>query len=264
MHSPFDLLAETYDTDFTESAIGQLQRKQAWELLHDVLSVSCKPMRILEINCGTGEDALKLAGLGHSVVATDASEVMIQKAKQKATLPGQNIQFVVCPFDDLYGLLNQESFDMVISNFGGLNCIDEIALERLARTLSAMLVPGGKLFLVMLSRNCLWEMFYFSLKGRIKTALRRRQLALFNAGGVSMPVYYYSPKTVRKIFKRYYTHIRTRPVGLIVPPSYLEKQFIKHQQLLHRLADLDRKWSRYAALANLADHFCIIFQKKNP
>ena len=83
--SPFDLMAETYDADFTTSAIGKAQRKQVWDCLLPLLNASRKTLKILEINCGTGHDAIQLCNLGHSVTATDASEAMIGKARQKMT-----------------------------------------------------------------------------------------------------------------------------------------------------------------------------------
>jgi ubiquinone/menaquinone biosynthesis C-methylase UbiE len=263
MSSPFDILAENYDRDFTSTAIGQLQRKQVWTLLYQVLNTYHKPARILEINCGTGEDALQLAKLGHSVVATDASEVMIKKATQKAALSAAGIQFLVCPFEDLSRHFSEERFDLVISNFGGLNCISETALTRLSEELSAMLCPEGKLFMVVMSRSCLWETLYHSLKGNINTAFRRqRRSVVFRAGTFSMPVYYYSPRVLKRIFAHSYQHLRTRAVGFFVPPSYLEQQFLNRKHWLSWLSSLEQKWNRYAVLAGFADHFCIMFEKK--
>ena len=75
--SPFDTLAETYDADFSSSAIGLMQRKRVWKWLVPLLNESGRSLNILEINCGTGEDAIRLASMGHRVIATDASAAMI-------------------------------------------------------------------------------------------------------------------------------------------------------------------------------------------
>src|SRR4051794_8659360 len=96
---PFDILAETYDADFTQSQIGKLQRKRVWKFLKDVLRTYNRPLQILEINCGTGEDALKLATMGHTVIATDASKVMIEKAQQKletSNISSDQVEFLQC------------------------------------------------------------------------------------------------------------------------------------------------------------------------
>lgn len=180
MHFPFDIMAETYDTEFTHSNIGQLQRKQVWEFLFPVLTLYSKPLKILEINCGTGEDAVRLACLGHSVIATDISEKMIEKARYKTALLKEDLEFFVCSFENLALHFNDKKFDLIISNFGGLNCIDKNAVEKLGLQLSEMLQPNGKLFLVLMGRYCLWEIIYFSIRGRINTAFRRqRKSAIF-------------------------------------------------------------------------------------
>ena len=156
MHSPFDIMAETYDADFTNTVIGQLQRKQVWELLEPVLKSYQKPVKILEINCGTGEDALELSRAGHFVTATDGSATMIEKARQKAVLAGENnIHFDVCRFDELYHHFRGDRFDLVISNFGGLNCINSDEMRTLSSQLSSLLYDGGKLFFVIMGRSCL-------------------------------------------------------------------------------------------------------------
>ncbi len=81
----FNVLAGTYDTAFTESLIGQAQRRVSYKWLQPLLAG--KPgMQLLEINCGTGADACWIASQGHSVVATDGSPAMIDKARQKTTI----------------------------------------------------------------------------------------------------------------------------------------------------------------------------------
>lgn len=264
MHSPFDIMAETYDADFTNTAIGQLQRKQVWELLKPVLNAYQKPVKILEINCGTGVDALELSRAGHFVTATDGSATMIEKARQKAVLAGENnIRFAVCRFDELYHHYRGDKFDLVISNFGGLNCINSDEMKKLALQLCSLLEDGGKLFFVIMGRSCLWEILYYLGRGKPATAFRRKKRSvLFQAGEAEMPVFYYSPSNLKKIFHSLYTYCHSSPVGLFIPPSYLENKFATRKHWLNNLSRLEMRFSKYAAFSNLADHFCIVFQKK--
>ena len=66
----FDALAERYDGMFTNSLIGRAQRDAVWSMA--IRTFKCGD-RILELNCGTGEDALFLAHHGITVLACDAS-----------------------------------------------------------------------------------------------------------------------------------------------------------------------------------------------
>ena len=73
---PNDHIASTYDASFTRTPIGQLQRKQVWTYLEKI-TLELKGLDILELNCGTGEDAVLFSEKGFYIVATDVSEEML-------------------------------------------------------------------------------------------------------------------------------------------------------------------------------------------
>ena len=79
---PFDNFSETYDSQFTNSVTGREQRRIVREYLEKRVSPG---MDVLEMNCGTGEDAFFLAGLGCNVLATDASSGMINQCLKKTS-----------------------------------------------------------------------------------------------------------------------------------------------------------------------------------
>lgn len=260
----FDLLAQNYDAEFTSSQIGRLQRNRVWYYLTPLLNAANRKLSILEINCGTGEDALQLGALGHSVMATDAAPVMIEKAKSKLNAllnSASDIQFETCAFSELPYLCKDKQFDLIFSNFAGLNCIPKNELEQLCIDLAVMVKPAGYLFMVLLSPYCLREIFYYGIRGRFKTAFRRlKGSARFTVNDHTMPVYYYAPGKIRSIFSQLFTFIKSQPVGLFIPPSYLEYKFINNKKKLDKLDRLEAKWHP-SFLSSFADHFCIIFKK---
>jgi SAM-dependent methyltransferase len=54
-------------------------------LIQAISSVPIKPCKALDIGCGTGDNAIWLSQRGFQVVAVDASEIAIAKAKEKAS-----------------------------------------------------------------------------------------------------------------------------------------------------------------------------------
>lgn len=259
----FDTLAQNYDVDFTTSRIGQLQRKRVHFFLTAVLNRMNRPLKILEINCGTGEDALWLASLGHNVTATDASSVMIEKAKaklqQSLTVPG--VKFLQCPFNELINEFGNEKFDLIFSNFGGLNCIDANALKQLSNDLSGLTKENGELFFVIMAKYCAWEIAYYCMKAKFKTAFRKiKKQTGFAIDKTTMPVYYYSPGEIKKIFSRQFNYNNKKPVGFFIPPSYLENHFKTREKQLQRLNRWEEKFPP-GVLAGFADHYCISFTK---
>ncbi|MEJ7738083.1 MAG: methyltransferase domain-containing protein [Chitinophagaceae bacterium] len=264
LQSPFDVLADTYDSVFTDSLIGRMQRQRVWKQLSGLLRLYDRPLDILEINCGTGEDALQLARLGHRVTATDASAKMIERARLKAGSAGcdhKQLQFITCPFSQLGPQFHEQKFDLVLSNFGGLNCVSARELFQLSSALSSLLVTSGRLFLVLMGDFCLWEMGYFALRAKFKMAFRRQQhQPVYRANGHDMPVFYHSPKKLKKCLYPLFSITAISPVGLFIPPSYLEKWFSRHRNWLNKLNKWENNWG-YPVFSSLADHYCIIFNK---
>lgn len=166
----FSPVARTYDAAFTETLVGRMQRQIVWDALEALLQD--RPLRVLEINCGTGEDACWLARRGCWVLATDASPAMVAVAQEKARQEGLPVETRVCDFSGLAQLAERD-FDLVLSNFGGLNCIPPDELAALWPVLLDKLRPGGHLVAVLMGRFCWWESLYFLIKGQWRQAFRR-------------------------------------------------------------------------------------------
>src|SRR5437879_10338773 len=77
---PFDAVADAYDDTFSNSSIGRAQRRMVWMETDRTFHPG---QRVLEINCGTGIDALHLAARGIEVVACDSSPRMIAVARRR-------------------------------------------------------------------------------------------------------------------------------------------------------------------------------------
>jgi cyclopropane fatty-acyl-phospholipid synthase-like methyltransferase len=82
---------------------------------------------ILELNSGTGEDALYFARKGFKVHATDISAGMQNELKGKAISAGLqgSITKEICSYTQLSELENRGPYDLIFSNFAGLNCTGE-------------------------------------------------------------------------------------------------------------------------------------------
>ncbi len=254
----FDTIAARYDEGFTQTATGRLQRA----VVHAFLEHKIAPgAEVLELNCGTGEDAVWLARRGCRVLATDLSAEMVQCAADKARAArlGDSIQTQVLDIRALAAgapPLSGRRFDLVLSNFGGLNCLSPADMQRLGRILPALLNPGGYFVAVVMGRFCWWETLYFMCKARFKAAFRR-----FSAGPVEarldafsqVSTWYYNPASFGRFFPD--LEIKTvQPVGFWLPPSYLDRWFARRPGLLRALDFLEKK-CRGRLWAVAADHF---------
>ena len=260
MHNDFDLAATQYDHVFTFSKIGIAQRHLVFKYLAPTINNS-KKLSILELNCGTGEDAIQLANLGHYVMATDISEKMIHVAKSK-THP-KNLIFKVHDINLITEHTFNDTFDLIFSNFGGLNCLSESQLDLFFKKFVNLLKPNGKLILVIMPKNCLWERIYFSLKGNFKKAKRRNtaQSVVANVDGSQVSTWYYNPEQIVSLSKNLYIEELIKPIGLFIPPSYLETSLLTKKPMFNMLIKFEQFFNT-SFLSKYADHFLIQLTKK--
>jgi ubiquinone/menaquinone biosynthesis C-methylase UbiE len=260
----FDTAAAEYDTAFSFSQTGTLQRKRVHHFLKKQ-AASLNGKNVLELNCGTGEDALWLAGYGAKVLATDQSANMMAQLQSKLQeAQGLDIHTMQCAFNEVMHKLPLQSADFILSNFGGLNCISSVQMASLASNLELIAKDDAQLALVVMSKKCWWEKIYFRLKGN-KQAARRRQSdgpVTVSFGSEVLPVWYYHPREIEKIFAAGFTKLYQKPVGIFLPPSYMEGYFEKRKWLLKFLYGTEKLLGHCSFLAPYADHYLIVFKKR--
>ena len=263
MDNSFDPVADLYDETFSNTRIGKAQRDIVWKYLRKKNLIN---KNILELNCGTGVDAIYLAQKNR-VTATDASEVMlgITEAKIYQDDLQSNCKTILWNLNDQFTGDKEEKYDLIFSNFGGLNCISPEALKNLSSELYSLLKPGGEMIFVVMGRKCLWESFYFLLKGKFRSIFRRRKkealIALIGENSF-IKTWYYSPKQLKRILETNFNFTLQKPVGFFIPPSYLESYFKQKKGFLRFLVRMERSISSVSILSNYADHYLMQLVKK--
>lgn len=264
MGVPFDHIASSYDASFTRTPIGQLQRKQVWSYLEKI-TTQLPGLDILELNCGTGEDAVLFSEKGFNIVATDVSEEMLKVTQEKVQQYSmqRKISSHYLDLDTFDDTLFQKKFDLVFSNFGGLNCINPESMQKLFDKIPAVLSPEGRFVAVIMPRFCLWESLYFTCKFQFGNILRRWTKNSVDAGlhGSKVKTWYYSPSQI-KSWAAKFSVVRAKPIGFALPPSYLQKFFSKHKTFLGRLDNLEKKLNKWSSLSGMADHYLIDLKLK--
>lgn len=103
---------------------------------------------VLDVGCGTGENALLLASQGHETWGIDSSATAIERARLKALARRSTAVFLEGDALRLDGL--GRAFDTVIDS-GCFHVFDDEDREAYARSVGAVLQPGGRLHLLCLS-----------------------------------------------------------------------------------------------------------------
>lgn len=263
MNNTFDSAAASYDQDFTNSPIGKIQRKQVLDFLDS--SIPSNPINVLEVNCGTGEDAIWLAKKGHTVVCTDLSNEMLKEVESKVERENLENKINVQQLDlkSIHSDSVKGEFDLIFSNFAGLNCLDPKELSKALEVLSSFLKPNGKLILVFLGKFCAWETKYFLMKGQWKKAFRRftKEAVVADVNGEKVKTWYYSIAEIKELTKSTLAVTKRKAIGTFVPPSYLNPWFKNKLWLLNIFAFLDNIYGTMGIFTSLSDHYLIELEK---
>jgi len=257
----FSSQAKKFDALYSGDTIIQYKRERVRQ---HVLQFILPDNDVLELNSGTGEDAIWFAQQGHKVHATDIAEGMQQQLQQKVR--ALNLQHLVSnelvSFTRLENLQQQKKYDYIFSNFAGLNCTGE--LDKVLQSFSALLRPGGKITLVILPGFCLWE-FLLLFKGKFKTAFRRqfgRKGVKAHVEGTYFTCWYYNPAFIKHQLQNEFELLAAEGLCTLVPPSYMEGFAEKHPRLYKFLKAKEDKWKSKWPWKCIGDYYIISFQKK--
>lgn len=259
----FNKQAPVFDSIYGNDTIVNYKRKRVREHVEKFISPHSS---ILELNAGTGEDAIYFARQGHRVYAIDISEKMLNELNNKITGILQLQSLITteqCSYTELNNLHNTGPYDYIFSNFAGLNCTNK--LDKVLDSFSYLLKPGGYATLVVLPKFCLWE-FLLLFKGKFRTAFRRfsgSKGASAKIEGEKFRCWYYNPSYIKSYLKDTFKVTSLEGLCTLVPPSYIEgfaeKHPGKYKWLMRREEKLKSKWP----WRSTGDYYIITLQKKD-
>ncbi len=271
----FDALAERYDAHFSDHPLGRALRQAVWRHVDMVVDPG---MGVLDLGCGTGEDALHLARRGAHVVAVDASAAMLRAARAKAETAGvaDRVQWVRADLDrgplpiripmlngDRSASARSGPFDAAITDFGVLNCLSPAAWRSLGTDLVACLRPGGQLVAVVMGPLCGWETLWYAARGDFGRALRRREAGgvVADLGSGPFTVRYPGLRTLAAAFAPGFRLVEAAAIGSVLPPTYAAGWLEARPRALAWLARMDRRVERGRLAVALADHYLARFER---
>lgn len=257
--SAFDTIAAEYDDVFSESAIGRAQRSVVWREMDRVFH---REQRVLEINCGTGIDAIHLARRGVHVEACDSASRMIALAQRRAAAADLPVQFRCLPIERMDEIAPAIPYDGVLSNFSGLNCVGD--LRAVARNLSRLTKPGGRAVLCVFGTFCLWEVFWYLSAREPRKAfrrLRRRSMEATLGPYATVTVHYRTVTALRKLLAPYFRLERRQGAGILVPPTYAACVVSRFPRLFGLAVRADRFIGRCPLIRSFSDHTVLTFER---
>jgi SAM-dependent methyltransferase len=253
--TPFDALAARYDRAFTDTTVGRWMRSAVWRRSDALFAPGS---HVLEINCGTGEDAVHLAGRGVRVTATDAAPAMVAEAQAKVTRAGVAglVDVQPLPIESIDARLGP--FDGLLSNFGGLNCVTDLPAAMAG--LAAVLRRGAPALVCLMGPCVPWEWAWFLGHGDTRKAFRR-----LRPGGArwrGLTIRYPTVAAVRKACAPAFRITRVAALGAVMPPPFAETWAVEHPRLAGCCRDVERRLETCWPLPWLADHVIVELERR--
>jgi len=241
----FDRHAAVYDKVFLSSQI----RTEVWQVADPLFQPGS---RILDLGCGTGEDAIHFSQRGIHVTAIDLSPEMIARlrAKSAGIVHGEVADMQSYSF-------GRRRFDGIFSNFGALNCSADLSwFGKLARS---SLTPGSHVVVTAMGRFYPLEFAVFLLKCQPDLALRRfRRPATATIEGLKIDVHYHSVRAIRSALGREFRLCRVLGLRSLLPVPGLEH--LERFSALRLLKPIDRWICRNRLTAACSDHFVSVWE----
>ena len=216
--------------------------------------------RILELNAGTGLDALYFVSQGHRIHATDLSDGMISQIKRK--IQQNDIASQLTCQQLSYTELDKSSekgFDYVFSNFGGLNCVRD--LSQVTQNLPGLLNDEAYITLVIMPPVSPWELTWV-LKGDLQKAVRRlrKEGAVAHLEGEYFKTYYHSLSEIRRSLRPFFELIACESLALVSPPPHCTTFPVKHRHIYNFLRGSDKLLRHLYPFNRCGDHLIATFQ----
>jgi SAM-dependent methyltransferase len=257
----FDSVAGDYDGEGGNNAAIRDMRAEMWTWLDAVFAPAS---RLLDLGCGTGLDAVRMALAGHHVTATDWSAEMVRRTADRAARErlGDRVLTLHVGAHELGRVTETGAYDGAYSNLGALNCVPD--LGEVSHQCARLIRPGGRLVFSVIGRVCPWEVSHYMLRGRwARVSVRYAHgQAPVRLNQRTVWTCYYTPREFYRPFRELFSLTHYRGLCVFVPPPYLIGFRERHPEWHRRLWRIDRQVAGWPLLRGLGDHFLIVMRKR--
>jgi SAM-dependent methyltransferase len=217
--------------------------------------VAERALRVLDFNCGAGDDLARFLARGWRVVGCDGSPGMLRRAAARCApeLAGGRLELFAGQAHELGPTsFGRRAFDLIFSTIGGFAYLDDAGFVDAHRALAEMLAPGGVMVLAHLTPFCLAESVYHLAHLAPRAAVKRwRGLVRIEVRGQPMTMHLRSPRRLRRLLAGTVRIEHLLPLLVWTPP--FQTGFRPRGPALAGLARLERATGAFAPLAAIAD-----------
>lgn len=267
LEARFDRVAQVYDATYGPPNQGENGSALMGWLRHHHLDVLRglfpKGAALLDIGCGTGEEAFALVQAGYCVLGVDISPAMVRQSQIKAAVHGfrLGVNFRALPAGRLEELDERGPFQGAYASLGTLNTEPDLAT--FANQLHLLLEPGAAFVAMVMSRHCAYEILSNFFRFKSRETLRRGsdwQETRAGTGGVVAPVKFYTPREFAAAFEPHFTPESVCAFPLWLPPVHNQHVYQPDAKRFQRLENWNDRMCSWPGFRAWGDHFLMVLR----
>lgn len=216
----WDKYALDYQNLLVKDTVYYLTKEMMHLIVDKETDASGKCLKVLDVNCGTGNDFPFFFDRNWQVDACDGSPGMLNKAAENynAYLENGHLNLYLGLLEELENnSFEGEYYDLIFSVTGGFSYVDDEQLMSINKKLKGFLKKDGKLIVAHLNSLCLPEMIYRALK--LKNPFYRLKSRLnVNIKNEDHFMYLRNPGQLKKIYLPDFGNIKFYPLLALTPP----------------------------------------------
>jgi len=255
----YDALAGRYDALPRENRINAYMRRASLAALTGTFRSG---MRVLEIGCGTGDEALALAERGVDVIGIDASEGMVLRAREKAEETGASKRVSFFRMDAReVGELAADLRGRLDGAFASFSLAYEPDLRPVAAGLHELLAADAPLLASVPSRVCFVELL--AACAVLRPSLPGRRLRPWHdhkVGDAAVPIRTFTPETLAAAFAPEFALVGIDGLAALVPPAYTNRAYARLDGLADGIEAIDARIRTRFPFRYVGDHFLARFR----
>jgi len=219
LRTAFDCAANAIDAIAINNPVNAWMRN---ECRRELLALYPEKSTLIEIGCGTGVDAVFLAERGHRIAATDISDRMVERARERiaaADLGGRVLVFRG-RLDQVASELERSEWSPFDGAYANFSLAYEDSLRGVARIVHRLVKPSGCFLFTVPNRLCISEPAVALFRLRIarlgdRLRVRRSLRDLFRIeASLGLPVFMPPPALYRPSFEALRANLESFDNGL--------------------------------------------------
>lgn len=253
----FSAASEIYDRKVLSNFINVNIRNRELQILY---RYSSNAKNILEIGCGTGEEAKRfIQKTGKSLQCIDISSGMVAFSTAKIEKAGLTKKFNARRLEAHNLKTLNKKFDMVYSFNGAFNTEPDIS--GLVSSLETSTASGSVLVFSIRNKKCLGESIIYTLIGRRpELKYRRSDTVEVEVVGQKILSRYYSRKEIIGLFSGKFKMRAVYGLGIVIPPYLAEK--IRSGFLKTLISKMDLFLSSMPIFRTLGDETAYVMERR--